>query len=197
MERILEHFRAITATPRCSYNAVAMKEYIKSFALQHHFDVQEDSAGNLLCQKGTPKVCLQAHYDMVCIGSTESIEIIIDGKWIKAKNSTLGADNGMGMAIMFWLMEEMPNLECLFSADEEVGLLGAMAFNTPLKASNLLNLDAEEEGEIYIGCAGGVDVIATISCERIPLPDDMYCYEISAFDFLGGDRKSTRLNSSH
>jgi len=186
MEQIVEHFRAITAIPRCSYHTTQMKEAIKAFAQTHDFLVLEDAVGNILCQKGAPKVCLQAHYDMVCIGDTQNIEIVIEKGIIRAKNSTLGADNGMGMAIMFWAMEHNENLECLFTVDEEVGLIGAMQFSLPLKSACLLNLDAEEEGEIYIGCAGGVDVIASLSLPYEPLGDFAYVYEIHAFDFLGG-----------
>lgn len=186
MERILEHFKAITAIPRCSYHTTKMKEYIKEFAGSIGFYVQEDHVGNILCHKGMPKICLQAHYDMVCIGNTNQIDIVTEGTVVKAKNSTLGADNGMGMAIMFWAMEHNENLECLFTADEEVGLIGAMQFRLPLKASYLLNLDAEEEGEIYIGCAGGLDVIASLKLHYMPLDSEMHLYEISAFDFTGG-----------
>ncbi len=187
MESILEHFKAITAIPRCSYHTTKMKEYISEFAHSLGFVVQEDSVGNILCHKGTPKICLQAHYDMVCIGDTQPIEIVIEGTLIKAKNSTLGADDGMGMAIMFWAMEHNENLECLFTVDEEVGLIGAMQFCLPLKSSYLLNLDAEEEGEIYIGCAGGMDIIASLKLHDMPLDEELYSlYEISAFNFTGG-----------
>ena len=186
MEQIVEHFKAITAIPRCSYHTTGMKEYLKTFARALHFEVHEDAVGNILCQKGNPKVCLQAHYDMVCIGDTGKIEIIIEKGLMKAKNSTLGADDGMGMAMMFWAMEHNDHLECLFTVDEEVGLIGAMQFAMPLKSSCLLNLDAEEEGEIYIGCAGGVDVVASLELHYEPLNEPMYLYEIHAFDFLGG-----------
>lgn len=186
MERILEHFKAITAIPRCSHHTTKMKDYIKTFALSLGFEAHEDHAGNILCQKGIPKVCLQAHYDMVCIGETHNIELVMDGTLLKAKNSTLGADNGMGMAIMFCAMEQNENLECLFTSDEEVGLIGAMQFRLPLKSSYLLNLDAEEEGEIYIGCAGGADVIASLTLHYVPLDEQAKLYEISAFDFVGG-----------
>jgi len=124
-----------------------MKEAIKAFAQTHDFLVLEDAIGNILCQKGSPQVCLQAHYDMVCIGDTQNIGIVIEKGIIRAKNSTLGADNGMGMAMMFWAMEHNDNLECLFTVDEEVGLIGAMQFSLPLKSVCLLNLDAEEEGK--------------------------------------------------
>ncbi|MBP6497697.1 MAG: Xaa-His dipeptidase [Campylobacteraceae bacterium] len=186
MNKILEHFKSITAIPRCSYDCAQMKAYIKVFALAQHFSVHEDEFGNILCQKGNPAICLQAHYDMVCIGDTSKIELVQDKHILKAKNSTLGADNGMGMAIMFACMEEYEHLECLFTSDEEVGLIGASGFKMPLTSSCLLNLDSEEEGEICIGCAGGVDVIATLKLDFLPLLSTEKIYEISACDFPGG-----------
>jgi len=186
MERILEHFKAIVKIPRCSYHADSMKEFIKTFAQKWHFDVHEDAVGNLLCSKGKPTICLQGHYDMVCIGDAPHIELIEEGTLLKAKHSTLGADNGMGIAIMLWAMEHNDNLECLFTADEEVGLIGAMHFDYPLHAKYLLNLDAEEAGDIYIGCAGGVDIIASLNLNYLPLAKDSKLYEIHASDFLGG-----------
>jgi len=186
MERILEHFKAIIKIPRCSCHADSMKKFIKAFAQNVHFDVHEDTVGNLLCTKGNPTICLQAHYDMVCIGDAPHIELIEEGDLLKAKHSTLGADNGMGIAMMFWAMEQNDHLECLFTADEEVGLIGAMQFDYPLHANYLLNLDAEEAGDIYIGCAGGVDIIASLNLTYLPLLKGSYLYEIHAFDFLGG-----------
>lgn len=186
MERILEHFKAITKIPRCSYHTTAMKAHIIAFAQNLHFDVKEDDVGNILCSKGKPTVCLQSHYDMVCIGDTSAIELIEERTLLKARHSTLGADNGMGIAIMFWTMEHHDDLECLFTADEEVGLIGAMHFSHPLHSKYLLNLDAEEAGDIYIGCAGGVDIIASMKLDYVPFDKNMYIYEIHAFDFLGG-----------
>ncbi len=186
MKSIIEHFKTICTIPRCSFHASRMKEHIKAFALQQHFDVKEDEAGNVLCKKGHPNVCLQAHYDMVCIGQSDAIEVYQEGSLLKARHSTLGADNGMGIAIMFWAMEHYDDLECLFTADEEVGLLGAVAFSMPLESSNLLNLDAEEAGEIYIGCAGGIDVIAQLPLTYEPLDPKALVYRIHAYDFLGG-----------
>lgn len=186
MERILEHFKAITAIPRCSFNASKMQDFIVDFAKKHDFHVTVDDAHNVLCVKGNPKVCLQAHYDMVCIGETACIELVCEGNILKAKNSTLGADNGMGMAFMFDMMTRHNNLECLFTADEEVGLIGASRFKEPLASSFLLNLDSEEEGEICIGCAGGVDVIATYPLQWKPRVADKAVYEVVAEGFLGG-----------
>lgn len=182
----MNHFRAISRIPRCSYSAEEMKRYIRDFAQNLGYQVSEDKAGNVLCQRGNPKICLQAHYDMVCIGETAHIELIQEGNILKAKNSTLGADNGMGMAIIFTCMEEFEDLEALFTADEEVGLIGASNFALPLLSQRLLNLDGELEGEIYIGCAGGVDVIATLALDILPLDRHEKIYEIRAIDFLGG-----------
>ncbi len=186
VKEILEHFKAITAIPRCSFHAQGMKEFIETFAVQYGFEVHTDDAGNILCRKGTPKVCLQAHYDMVCIGDVSPIELIQEGSLLKAKNSTLGADNGMGMALMFDAMQHHTDLEALFTADEEVGLIGASAFRIPLQSDYLLNLDSEEEGEICIGCAGGVDVVSKLFLHVKPLSSKMKVYEICAEGFLGG-----------
>ncbi len=186
MEVILEHFKMISSIPRCSHHADKMKEYIKEFAKSCDFEVSEDEAGNILCKKGEPRVALQAHYDMVCIGDTSAIELVQDGNFLKAKNSTLGADNGMGMAIMFWAMQRYSNLECLFTANEEVGLLGAKYFKAPFSSSCLLNLDGEKAGDIYIGCAGGLDMIASMSVTFVPFVGEYLLYEINAVDFVGG-----------
>ena len=182
----MEHFMEITSIPRCSYHAEKMQEYIKTFALGLEYEVFEDEYGNVLCRKGEPKICLQAHYDMVCIGDTSSIELVREHNILKAKNSTLGADNGMGMALMFKAMEENDALECLFTADEEVGLIGASHFKMPLVSTRLLNLDSEEEGEVCIGCAGGVDLVSLLNLTYEPLSEHELIYEISAIDFPGG-----------
>jgi dipeptidase D len=186
MKAVLDHFKTISAIPRCSFDASAMKEHLISFAQTCGCLTQVDDAGNVLCVKGTPRICLQAHYDMVCIGESKTIELIQEGMLLKAKNSTLGADNGMGMALMFWAMETYDDVECLFTADEEVGLIGASQFTLPLKSRYVLNLDSETEGEICIGCAGGVDVIATLALHKTPVPKGAQIYEVVAEGFLGG-----------
>lgn len=101
MKTPLEHFKDFAKVPRCSYKSTQMKEYIIAFAKSLNFNVLVDKANNILCQKGTPNICLQAHYDMVCIGDTHDIKLIEDNGWIRALNSTLGADNGIAIAIAF------------------------------------------------------------------------------------------------
>ncbi len=182
----LEYFRVITAIPRCSFETKKMKEKILEIAKDLGFKTSTDEAGNVLCQKGTPKICLQSHYDMVCLGDTANIELVQTDGILRAKNSTLGADNGMGMAIMFSCMENSDDLECLFTNDEEVGLIGASSLELQLTSTKLLNLDGEKEKDIYIGCAGGIDVISKLSLEYLPLGDDEVVYEVSIRDLAGG-----------
>lgn len=186
MQSVFEHFKTITAIPRCSLDAAQMKDHIVAFAKECGFKTSVDSVGNVLCLKGEPTLCLQAHYDMVCIGQTESIELIKEENILRAAHSTLGADNGMGMAIMFAMMQTQSDLECLFTADEEVGLIGASHFRLPLHSKYLLNLDSEEEGKICIGCAGGVDIIASKALHVSIFEEGMELYEVNADGFLGG-----------
>ncbi len=186
MKSVLDYFKMITAIPRCSYKADKMKDKIISIAEDFGFSVDVDKAGNVLCKKGNPRVCLQAHYDMVCLGDTDNIELIQEGNILKTKNSTLGADNGMGMAIMFSIMEKLDDIECLFTSDEEVGLIGATNLELELSSNKLLNLDSEEESEIYVGCAGGVDIVSKLDLEYLPLGDKEVIYEVSISDLVGG-----------
>ncbi len=183
---VIEYFKIITAIPRCSFETKKMKEKIIEIAKGLGYKTQTDRAGNILCQKGEPHICLQSHYDMVCLGDTSKIELVEKNRILKAKNSTLGADNGMGMAIMFSCMEKFEDLECLFTNDEEVGLVGASRLELKLHSNKLLNLDGEDEKEIYIGCAGGIDIVSKLSLEYLPLGEDEVIYEISVSDLQGG-----------
>ncbi len=157
MEKVLEIFKKITKIPHCSGNTGKMKEFLIEWIKKCGYEYKTDRAGNVLAYKNTPVLCLQSHYDMVCVGNAPDIEIIEENGWLKAKNSTLGADNGIGIAIMLYLMQEYDNLEFLFTNDEEIGLVGAFNLELNIKSEYLLNLDSEDEN-IYIGCAGGADV---------------------------------------
>ena len=167
LKRILEHFETITKIPHCSREVGALREFLARFGLERGYEVLEDAVGNLLMRRGEPRLCLQAHYDMVCVGRAPEIETVEIGGWLQAKESSLGADNGMAVAMMMALMEEGKELEFLLTADEEIGLIGAKALAFDLKSDYLLNLDTEEAGEVYIGCAGGVDLIARKRCETV------------------------------
>lgn len=186
LENVIHHFEMIAGTPHCSFETTGMKEKIIDFSKKNGFSVQEDKAGNLLCQKGNPSICLQSHYDMVCMGDAPTIELVSEAGWLKAKNSSLGADNGMGMAIMMTMMETHEHLECLFTNDEEVGLIGANNLELQLKATKLLNLDSEEENGVFIGCAGGVDIFGKTSLSWLPICDHCYVYEVLVDDLPGG-----------
>lgn len=181
---VLEHFEALCAIPHCSNDAGRMLEYLQTKASEYGYESRTDAAGNLLCSRADSKVTLQAHYDMVCIGSAPKIETVTEAGWMRAADSTLGADNGMGMAMMLSLMEEGTAVDCLFTADEEVGLVGARGLGLPLKTPYMLNLDSEAYGEITIGCAGGVDLNVTLPLQREART--LYGYEVVAEGYPGG-----------
>jgi dipeptidase D len=156
LEEILGIFEKITKIPHCSGNTGELRDFIVSWAKNFGYEVMVDKAGNILATCEKPKICLQSHYDMVCVGSAPDIEIVKDGEWLRAKNSSLGADNGIGVAIMLYLLSKKENIEALFTNDEEIGLVGAFNLDLEIKSEYLLNLDSEDEN-IYIGSAGGVD----------------------------------------
>ncbi len=176
---VINHFKALTAIPHCSYETGAMKAYLIERCEGYGYRVTVDAAGNILAKKEGSKVTLQAHYDMVCIGAEFPLTLkAVDG-WLSADDSTLGADNGMGMAMMLSLMEQGVAVDALFTAEEEVGLIGARGLELPLSTPFLLNLDSEEEGIVTIGCAGGVDIIATKALARQTKRLHLYRYGIS------------------
>ncbi len=183
--RILEIFKQIAAIPHCSTKTEKLRVFLIDFAKNHGFHTQTDEAGNILCYKRDRSICLQAHYDMVCVGKAPKIEIVDDGEYLRAKDSSLGADNGIGVAIMLALIADGKEAEYLFTNDEEIGLIGAQHLAIPLQAKKMINLDSEEFGSIYIGCAGGGDIEASkeISYKR---SSKRYFYEVIAKNFPGG-----------
>ena len=158
MQEYLRHFYELTKMPRCSKQTTKAKEYIMQCAKTYGYDVEIDAASNILATKQGATITLQAHYDMVCMGKAPRIKLISEGDILTAKESSLGADNGMGCAFMLALMEQGQRVDCLFTNDEEVGLIGARGLDVAIKTHKMLNLDSEEYGKIYIGCAGGVDL---------------------------------------
>ena len=154
--RFLGYFEQICSIPHCSYQSQKLGEFLLEFSKSRGFDTKIDENFNIHAIKGKPKICLQAHYDMVCVGEAPKIELENDGEFLSAKNSTLGADNGIGLAIIMDIMDEAQDLEVLFTSDEEVGLIGANAFAGEICAPALLNLDSEDDSEVIIGCAGGL-----------------------------------------
>lgn len=185
---ILELFEKLTKIPRCSGNSDPFVAFITEFATSNGYDVFVDNAKNVLCKFAdkTQKLALQAHYDMVCLDDDKIPQIINDGQYLKALDSTLGADNGIACAYMMYLMIEQKNLEFLFTSDEEIGLIGANNLEFEISSQFMLNLDSENDAEICIGCAGGVDIIAkfTSLCE-VDL-SDYEIFELSILQLPGG-----------
>jgi len=190
---IIEYFKQITKIPRCSGNTEKMKEFLVNFANDRGYKVKTDMYGNILATSDNPKICFQSHYDMVCIGEYQNIEIIEENGFLKAKNSTLGADNGIGIAIMMDLMDKYKDLEFLFTNDEEIGLIGAMNLKLHPKSKKLINLDSEDEN-IYIGCAGGFDVEITIPTKRKPYFGEVYQIKI---DNLPGGHSGVDIDKNY
>jgi len=171
---VWKYFEEICKIPRCSKHEEKIAEYIIEVAKQHGLEVEKDDVGNVIARKkangydNAPMVTLQCHMDMVCEKnkdvehdfSKDPIQPYVDGEWVKAKGTTLGADNGIGLAMCLALMEikdaKHGPLEFLFTVDEETGLTGAFGLKKEfIKGKLLINLDSEDFGVIYIGCAGG------------------------------------------
>lgn len=186
MKSVWDFFEEITRIPRPSKKEEKMRAWLRSTAEAMGLESEEDEAGNVLIKKEASDgreredtVALQAHMDMVCEKEdnvshnfeTDAIAHHEEGGWIVSEGTTLGADDGIGIAIILSLLadEELshPRLECLFTVDEETGLYGATNIRKGwLTAKTLINLDSEEEGEFVIGCAGGRDTLIEIEAEN-------------------------------
>lgn len=185
MKSVMEIFEKIAKDiPRCSGDANAMMDFIENFAKAEGYTVEIDKVGNILCQKDSPKICLQAHYDMVCVGDTNPIQPIIKDGWMSAENSSLGADNGIGVAMVLSFMPHFKDVEFLFTSDEEIGLIGAKNIALKILSDKLLNLDSEEEGAIYVACAGGADTLFSKEYETKEAAGEFW--EVSLLGLPGG-----------
>jgi dipeptidase D len=176
-----QHFADLNAIPRPSKKEARVIQFIKSFGEGLGLPTSVDAVGNVLIKKRATKgleakatVVLQSHLDMVHQKNndtefdfdTQGIDMYVDGDWVRARGTTLGADNGIGVASIMTLLATKdiphPAIEALFTIDEETGMTGALAFEGGLLSGNImLNLDTEEDNELTIGCAGGIDVTAT------------------------------------
>jgi len=205
-KEIWAHFSLINAIPRASKKEKQISDFMVSFAKSLHLVVVQDKALNVLIKKpatkgyeNRKKVTLQAHLDMVHQKNNntvfdfenQGIEMFEDGDWVKAKGTTLGADNGLGVAAIMSILKsttiEHPELEALFTIDEETGMTGAFELQPHFISGDiLLNLDTEEDDEITIGCAGGIDVTATKSYIPTPIPKNNSCYKITVNGLKGG-----------
>ncbi len=189
MSIITELFQQITAIPRCSKNHQPFIQFMQQYANNYNYECLVDKTNNILCKKkdSNSKLVFQSHYDIVCLEENTIPTIIEDNGFYKAQNSTLGADNGIGCAIMMALMTQDYDCEYLFTSDEEIGLIGANNLELALQSSFMLNLDSEALGEICIGCAGGIDIFATYSnAKTIANEDNKQLFEISIDNLDGG-----------
>ena len=186
-EAVWRHFGALAAIPRCSKHEEAVRTYVIECAKAAGLTVRTDGAGNVVvvrpgadpsrpgAESSRPTVVIQGHLDMVCEKNMgvehdferDPIRLVLDGEWLHAQDTTLGADNGIAVAMMLAVLEldddRLPTVECLFTVDEETGLVGALALDPSLISGRvLINLDSEEEGFFCIGCAGGLNTYATV-----------------------------------
>lgn len=203
---IWSYFYEICKIPRLSKNENEIRNYLLDFAKKHRLKSKTDAVGNVLISKEADKafennksVVLQSHMDMVGEKNAETehdwekdpISPVIDGEWIKAKNTTLGADDGIGIAAQLALLanEEIKTgaIECLFTVDEETGMTGAIELEAGFFDSRILiNLDSEDEGELFIGCAGGIDTIASFNYKKESIPENAAAIDISITGLQGG-----------
>lgn len=217
---VWEQFDAITRVPRPSKKEEKIREYLVRFAAEHGIECHTDKIGNVVMRKPAtpgyeqrPKVILQSHMDMVCEKnsgvefdfSRDAIRTRIEGEWVRAEGTTLGADDGIGMAAALAVLidpeAEHGPLEALFTVDEETGLTGAFELGEGmLTGKYLINLDSEDEGEIFIGCAGGIDTIATFRYTTEAAPKNYTFFRVDVSDLAGGhsgdDIDKGRVNSN-
>lgn len=201
-----KYFGEILEIPRPSKKEEKIIAYLVDFAKQQGLDYETDEINNVLIRKAaTPGfedckvVALQSHIDMVCEKNNDTvhdfdndpIQAYVEDGWVKAKGTTLGGDDGIGVAAQLAIlasndMEHGP-IECLFTVDEETGLSGAFALQPDfLKAEILLNLDSEDEGELFIGCAGGIDTLVELPYEKAAVPAEHKAYEVHIKGLKGG-----------
>lgn len=217
---VWEIFDAITQVPRPSKKEGKIIDFLVEFAKKHHIEYRKDAIGNVVMRKpatpgyeSRPTVILQSHMDMVCEKNSDvefdfekdPIRTRIDGEWVKAEGTTLGADDGIGMAAALAVLvdpaSEHGPVEALFTVDEETGLTGAFELGEGmLEGKYLINLDSEDEGEIFIGCAGGIDTIATFRYQTEEAPKNYAYFRFDVSDLLGGhsgdDIDKGRANSN-
>ena len=186
---IIELFKQITKIPRCSGTHEPFITYMYNFSKKYNYICKIDNANNILCYKKNSKstICLQSHYDIVCLKENTIPKIYEKDNFLYAKDSTLGADNGIGCAYMLALMSQNKDCEYLFTCDEEIGLIGANNISLDIKSPNMLNLDSEKMGEVCIGCAGGIDIFAnTKKSELLKNTNNKILYEIEISGLDGG-----------
>jgi dipeptidase D len=206
-EKVFKYFQEISLIPRCSGDEKRVSDYLVNFAKKRNLEVIQEDCLNVIIKKPATKgyensktVILQGHMDMVCVKGensnhnfdTDPIQLIVDGDFLKAFDTTLGADNGiaiaMGLAILDSEDLEHPELEVFLTVSEETGMDGASLLDPEnLKGEILINMDSEEEGVLLSSCAGGVDSIIKLPIEWTNIePENHVGYKISIKGLLGG-----------
>lgn len=203
---VWKHFYALTQIPRPSGHEEASAQYVMDFAKEHGLEAYRDEVGNVIVRKPATSgmenrkgVVLQGHLDMVPQKNSDKahdfekdpIEAYIDGEWVTANGTTLGADNGMGLAASLAVLESKDiahgPIEVLMTIDEETGMTGAFGLKGGvLKGDILLNLDSEDEGELYVGCAGGTNANVKFEYKEEAAPAGMVGYDLEIRGLKGG-----------
>ncbi len=203
---ILKWFEEISKIPRCSKNEAKISQWLVNWAKENNFEAETDEVNNTLIKvpaspgyENSPTVVIQGHMDMVCEKTPDSthdfskdpIKMVYEGEWLTADKTTLGADNGiaiaMGMVMALDKDLERPALELLFTVDEETGLTGANALKPGfIDGKILINIDSEDEGVFTVGCAGGINTYLSLPLEYEDVPSGYKQYKISAGGMKGG-----------
>ena len=210
---VWNHFADLNAVPRPSKKEEQVIAFIQNFGEKLGLETYTDKVGNVIIKKpatagmeNRQTVILQSHLDMVHQKNadtlfdfeTQGIEMLVDGDWVKAKGTTLGADNGMGVAAIMGILSSKdishPSIEALFTIDEETGMTGAMELEKGiLKGSILLNLDTEDDDEFSIGCAGGIDTNTSYSYSLSSISEGSLTYKI-VVNGLNGGHSGVQIN---
>jgi dipeptidase D len=213
---VWKYFKEILEIPRPSKKEEKIVAYLLDFGKNQNLETIQDEIGNVLIRKPATKgmenrksVVLQSHLDMVCEKNSDKvhdfdndpIESIIDGDWVTANDTTLGADDGIGVAAQLAILAstniQHGPIECLFTIDEETGLTGAFGLKSGfLQSSILLNLDSEDEGELFVGCAGGQDTQAWLPFDYEESPEKHLAFKIMVSGLKGG-HSGDEINKGH
>lgn len=205
-EAVWGYFEEICQVPRPSKKEGKIIAYLLDWAKKHNLEARRDEAGNVVIKKpatpgreNAPTVVLQAHMDMVCEKNSDTVHDFdkdpirpyVDGEWVRAHGTTLGADDGIGMAAQMAVLTSTDiahgPIECLFTVDEETGLTGAFALQPGFISGNiLLNLDSEDEGEMFIGCAGGIDTVIRLNYNLEKTDANGFAVQVQVKGLQGG-----------
>ncbi|MBP3566450.1 MAG: aminoacyl-histidine dipeptidase [Paraprevotella sp.] len=203
---VFRFFDEVNKIPRPSKKEEKMIAYLQKFASERGLECKVDETGNVLIRKAATTgmedrktVILQSHMDMVCEKNrdvefdfeNDAIQTVVDGEWLKAKGTTLGADDGIGVAMELALLDaadiEHGPIECVFTRDEETGLSGAFGMQPGFMSGDiLLNLDSEDEGQFFVSCAGGAGTSAEFDFTPIDAPQDYFFFELKVKGLTGG-----------